>query len=294
MKTSARLAAPLVLSLILAPGAAHAATTATFVSSGQLWTLGVLALAGLLWTLCAPRLQTLSERAEDRLRGRMAERERIARDLHDTLLQDVQGLTLRLQSVVEQIPADLPARQALENALDRADDVIVEGRDRVKTLRADAPDAMHETLADLTRRPGLASALKARMVVEGTPRALHAPIREEIEQIAVEALSNTRRHARARRVEIDVSYGRRALGLRFRDDGEGLDQAVIDGGGREGRRGLTGMSKRANAIASALEIRSRPGAGTEIELTIPAAVAYLDPGRRVRAFVPRSAPSREA
>ncbi len=257
-------------------------------------TLGVLALAGVLWGLHALWTRQTSDRVQDRLRDRLARRERVARDLHDTLLQDVQGLTLRLQSVVEQIPADLPARQALESALDRADDVIVEGRDRVKDLRAGPPGDAHEILAELVARLGLASVVKTRMVVEGSPRPLRAPVREAIEQIAAEALFNTRRHARARKLEIDVSYGRRALGLRLRDDGAGLDRAVLGDARREGRRGLAGMGERARGIRSALRIRSRPGAGTEIELTVPGAVAYLEDGGRVWPFGPRPALTRES
>jgi signal transduction histidine kinase len=219
----------------------------------------------------------------------MAERERIARELHDTLLQGIQGLMLRLQSVADQIPIHLPARQALETALDRADDVIVEGRDRVKSLRADKAGDLHEILADLVERLGLEPAIKVRMVVEGTPRRLHPLVCEEIEQMASEALFNTQRHAQARNVEIGVSYGRGALNVRFHDDGVGLDQSVLDSGGREGHFGLTGMGERARKIQAEFEIRSRPGAGAEIALTVPGGVAYLNPGRRVWSFVTRRA-----
>jgi signal transduction histidine kinase/ligand-binding sensor domain-containing protein len=261
----------------------------TFVQTRLFMALCVLALIGLLWGLYALRLRQVSDRIHGRLQVRMAERERIARELHDTLLQGIQGLMLRLQSVADQIPADLPARQALETALDRADDVIVEGRDRVKSLRADKAGDLHEILADLVERLGLEPALKVRMVVEGTPRRLHPLVCEEIEQMASEALFNTQRHAQARNVEIGVSYGRGALTVRFHDDGVGLDQSVLDSGGREGHFGLTGMGERARKIQAEFEIRSRPGAGAEIALTVPGGVAYLNPGRRVWSFVTRRA-----
>ena len=256
----------------------------TFVQTRLFLGLCVLALAGLLWGLYALRLRQMSDRIHGRLRERMAERERIARELHDTLLQGVQGLMLRLQSVADQIPSDQPARQALEQALDRADDVIVEGRDRVKSLRAEPPGDLPKVLAEVADRLGLEPEVKVRVVVEGTPRLLHPIVSEEIERIAAEALFNSLRHARARSVEIGVSYGRRALGVRFRDDGVGLDQTVLDRGGREGHFGLTGMGERARKIQAAFEILSRPGAGAEIELTIPAGVAYLTAGKRAWPF----------
>jgi len=261
----------------------------TFVQTNLFRVLCVLALIGLLWGLYALRLRQMSVRIHGRLQDRMAERERIARELHDTLLQGIQGLMLRLQSVADQIPADLPARQALESALDRADDVIVEGRDRVKSLRADKAGDLHEILAGLVERLGLEPAIKVRMVVEGPPRRLHPLVREEIERIASEALFNTQRHAQARNVEIGVGYGRGALSVRFRDDGVGLDQAVLDSGRREGHFGLTGMGERARKIQAEFELRSRPGAGAEIELTVPGGVAYLGPGRRAWPFAPRRA-----
>jgi signal transduction histidine kinase/ligand-binding sensor domain-containing protein len=252
----------------------------TFVQTNLFRALCALAVIGLLWGLYALRLRQMSDRIHGRLQDRMAERERIARELHDTLLQGVQGLMLRLQSVVDQIPADQPARQALESALDRADDVIVEGRDRVRSLRADRAGDLHEILAEQAERLGLEPAIKVRLVVEGTPRRLHPLVCEEIERIASEALFNTQRHAQARNVEITVGYGSGALTVLFRDDGVGLDQAVLDSGRREGHFGLTGMGERARKIQAEFELRSRPGAGTEIELTVPGGVAYLAPGRR--------------
>ncbi|TCS13140.1 sensor histidine kinase [Caulobacter sp. BK020] len=252
----------------------------TFVQTNLFRALCVLAVIGVLWGLYALRLRQMSDRIHGRLQERMAERERIARELHDTLLQGVQGLMLRLQSVADQIPADQPARQALESALDRADDVVVEGRDRVRSLRADRAGDLHEILAEQVERLGLEPAIKVRMVVEGTPRRLHPLVCEEIERIASEALFNTQRHAQARNVEITVGYGRGALTVLFRDDGLGLDQTVLDSGRREGHFGLTGMGERARKIQGEFELRSRPGAGTEIALTIPGGVAYLSSGRR--------------
>lgn len=266
----------------------------TFVQTKLFAALCVLTLLGLVWGLYALRLRQLSDRIHGRLQDRMAERERIARELHDTLLQGIQGLMLRLQSVADQMPPDQRAREDLEQALDRADSVIEEGRDRVKSLRAENPGDLPKILAEVANRLELEPAVKVRVVAEGAPRRLHPLVCEEIERIAAEALFNSLRHAQARNVEIGVSYGRRALGVRFRDDGVGLDQTVLDSGGREGHFGLKGMNERARKIQAEFEIRSRPGAGAEIALTVPAAVAYLTVGRRTWPFATRRAQMSES
>jgi signal transduction histidine kinase len=221
------------------------------------------------------RMQQMAARLESRLQERLQERERIARELHDTLLQGIHGLTLKFQAAKDTIPPNEPARALMETALDRADEVIAEGRDRVADLRN------HEPAHDLPRalmRVGEELAedypVEFRVVIEGAARKLHPIVGEEAYRIAREALVNAFRHADAKSVEAEVAYDRKQLRVRVRDDGRGIEQNILDAGGRAGHYGLTGMRERARKLRAHVEIWSRAGAGTEIELRVPGSVAY--------------------
>ncbi len=113
-----------------------------------------------------------------------------------------------------------------------------------------------------------------RVLVEGTPQSLDPILRDEIYRIAREALRNAFHYAQARRIEVEITYGEPLLRLRIRDDGNGIDPAVLGQGSRAGHWGLPGMHERAKRIGAQLNVWSRPGAGTEVELTIPGSIAY--------------------
>jgi signal transduction histidine kinase len=191
----------------------------------------------------------------------------------------VQGLILKIQAVTDEIPHDSPARQKMEQALDRADEVLIEGRDRVKDLRVspaagpDLPTAIGAVGAQLAKE----HSTRFNLSVEGTPRPLDPIIREETLRIAQEALTNAFRHARAEKIETELIYHRSELRLQFRDNGCGIDGAFIEAG-RPGHWGLPGMRERAKKIRARFEVWSRPGAGTEIELRVPARIAYIRSG----------------
>ena len=108
------------------------------------------------------------------------------------------------------------------------------------------------------------------VVIEGKPRELNPTLRDEIDRIAGEALRNAFRHARARRIEVEIRYGARQLRVRVRDDGIGIDAAILNQARRAGHWGLPGMREGAKRIGARLELWSEHGAGTEVELTIPA------------------------
>src|SRR5207248_2363887 len=203
-----------------------------------------------------------------------AERTRIARELHDTLLQSFQGLMLHFQAVYDLLPAG-KAREALEKALNRADLAISEGRDAIQNLRSsttvtnDLAQAMAAVGEELgCARDGESGRPRLRVSVEGTARELHPILRDDIYRIGREALRNAFRHAQARRIEADITYGERLLRLRIRDDGKGIDPQLLDAG-RDGHWGLPGMRERAQQIGAELDMWSELGAGTEIELRIP-------------------------
>ena len=250
----------------------------TFVQSTPFKALCIALALVLAWLLYSLRLRQMAGRIRGRLEERLAERERIARELHDTLLQGFQGLMLRFQAATDQIPAEQPARGMMEQALDRAEDVLVEGRDRVRNLRtAQAAGEFSRMLADAADRLGFDPQISVRVIVEGTPRDLHPAVRDEIVAIGKEALFNISCHANAKAIEIYIRHGKQ-LDVKFIDDGVGIDQATLEQG-RDGHFGLTGMRERAAKIRASLVITSRVGAGTEIALAVPASVAYAGNGK---------------
>ena len=237
----------------------------------------VVATGCILWTLYFLRLNQLAAGIRARMEERLGERERIARELHDTLLQSIQGLILRFQAVSERIPASEPARQMIEKALDRADEVLVQGRDRVKNLRitSQATKALPEAFTDAIKDLAVNNGVEFSVVVEGDLRNLNPLVRDEAYWIGHEALVNALHHAGAKRIEVEIAYDPSQLRLRFRDDGCGIDPKIIEAGGKPGHWGMRGMRERAAKIGANLETWSRPGAGTELELKILGSVAYI-------------------
>ena len=233
------------------------------------------------------RLRQMAQQLEMRLEERVGERTRIARELHDSLLQGFQGLMFRLQAVRDLLPArPSEAVQVLDAALDRGDRAIVEARAAVQDLRSntvvtnDLAQAVAALGEELSRLKGSEAAPSFRVLEEGKSHALDPILRDEIYRIAREALRNAFQHASARKIEAEISYGESRFSLRIRDDGLGIDALVLDRGSLTGHWGLPGMRERAKRFGGALNVQSRSGAGTEIELTIPAVAAYSTSGAR--------------
>ena len=241
----------------------------------------VAAALGFLAALYQLRLRRLAWQFNMRLEERVNERTRVARDLHDTLLQSFHAVVLRLQAVTFLPPAE--ARQALENVIDDAGHAIVEARDAVQGLRsatvvsADLPSLISALGEELIASQSDERAPAVSVNVEGSPREIVPLVRDEIYRIAREALRNAFRHADASRIQVEIRYAPRVLRVRIRDDGKGVDQEVVDRGGRSGHYGLAGMRERAELIKGTLTLWSERGSGTEVELTIPASVAYAKP-----------------
>ncbi len=259
-----------------------------FVQTG--WFIAVCATtaAAALWLLIRFRFRQLALRMRGRIEERVAERERIARELHDTLLQSIQGLIFQVHAASRQlasrIPSGDPAIEILAKALQHADQVIAEGRDRVLDLRTPDADLDDLPLALTTLGEEL-SALHGtafRSITEGTPRALNADVKDEAYQIGREALLNAFRHAQANSIEVQFIYGGGDLRIRIRDDGVGLDSTIGESGRRPGHWGLTGMSERAERIGAKIDMWSRAMAGTEIELVMDASIAYQRHSRQKR------------
>jgi signal transduction histidine kinase/ligand-binding sensor domain-containing protein len=240
----------------------------------------------LLWAAYQWRVQQLHHQFGMMLDARVGERTRIARELHDTLLQSFHGLLLRFQTASHLLP-DRPAeaKDKLDGAIEQAVRAVTEGRDVVQGLRASA--AERNDLAAEIRTVGdeLASHKSAQpspaisVVVEGQPRDLHPIVRDEIYKIAAEALRNAFRHALARQVEVELRYDDEQFRLRVRDDGKGIDPKVLANQGLERHYGLRGMPERAALIGGTLAVWSEVGAGTEVELRLPASNVYATSAR---------------
>jgi signal transduction histidine kinase len=254
------------------------------------------AFALLLWALYRLRVRQLAYQFNMRLEERVGERTRIARDLHDTLLQSFQALLPRLQAAIYKLPeSPVEARKTLEVAVDQASEAITEGRDAVQGLRLSTVEQNDLALAIRTVGEELASAddnqssSEFNVVVEGTSRNLHPILRDEVYRLAAEALRNAFRHAAARSIEVEIRYDERQFRLRIRDDGKGIGDEVLRAEERKGHYGLPGMKERAGLVGGKLTIWSEVDNGTEIELVIPASRAYAQPTRRLWKFGKRSA-----
>jgi ligand-binding sensor domain-containing protein/signal transduction histidine kinase len=248
-----------------------------------------LCVAAFLLLLCAAyevRMRHLRHQFETTLDARVGERTRIARDLHDTLLQSFQALLPRLQAAIYKLPATaVDARKTLEETVDMAAEAITEGRDAVQGLRLSTVEQNDLAIAIRTVGEEFASAEadqsspEFKVLVEGKSRNLHPILRDEVYRLATEALRNAFRHAAAQTIEVEIRYNERSFRLRVRDDGKGIQPEVVREHGREGHYGLRGMEERSRLIGGKLTIWSEVDSGTEIELVIPASRAYLKPTR---------------
>jgi len=181
---------------------------------------------------------------------------------------------MQLHVAAESLPADSPAKSRLGHVLRLMDQVIEEGRNAVRGLRsADDSLGLEHALSQVRNELAIGEQIGFRVVVEGRPKALHPTVRDEVYRIGHEALVNAFRHARAKSIEVEVEYLVNSLRVLVSDDGVGIDPEVLRSG-RDGHWGLSGMRERAEKIGARLKVRSRAAAGTEVELTVPARVAF--------------------
>ncbi|SEW15935.1 sensor histidine kinase [Luteibacter sp. 329MFSha] len=229
----------------------------------------------LIWAAFFVRLRRISAQLRERLHERHAERERIARDLHDTLLQSVQGLAMRFQAIANRVPPGDPLRVAMERALDRADEAMVEARDRVRDLRAHGSYSGRLDVALRDMAAAFATEHTVPVVVDVTAdlRHLDGLVRDELYGIAREAVHNAITHANASRIEVALRVEGNDLLLSVRDDGRGIDEIVLRDG-RSGHWGLRGIRERALAAGGVPSIASRIDGGTEIAVRIPLVRAF--------------------
>ena len=242
--------------------------------------------SGVLWAAYQLRLRQLHHQFDMTLEARVGERTRIARELHDTLLQSFHGLLLRFQTVSQLLPErPVEAKEKLDSAIEQAAEAITEGRDAVQGLRDSTVQTNDLALAISTLGEELAADSTGhrpafRVAVEGESRDLHPILRDEVYKIAAEALRNAFRHAQAKQVEVEIRYDDEQFRLRVRDDGKGIDPAVLS---RQGARDTMACPVCGNApqlIGGKLTVWSEVDAGTEVELRLPADIAYASARRR--------------
>ena len=264
-----------------------------FYQTASFYALGAVCFLALLWSAYLFRIGQLQRAFNMRLQERIDERTRIARELHDTLLQSFQGSLFRFQAarnLFSRRPEE--AMRTLDAAIASADTAIAEGRDAIQNLRVRSAERRLEDLLNVTgqelreARDGDDQPAAFQVIPEGEPRTLSPLVQDEIYRIAREVLRNAFQHARATRIEAAIQYDPNRFVLRIRDDGKGIDPRVLQDGARSGHWGLPGIQERSRRIGANLKVWSETGAGTEVELRIPARIAYgtAQPRRGFRLF----------
>jgi signal transduction histidine kinase/ligand-binding sensor domain-containing protein len=221
------------------------------------------------------RVQQIMQQTRRLLEERLEERERVARELHDTLLQGVLSAAMQLDVLEDRLPEDSPTKPPLTRVLQTMRQVIEEGRNALLGLRTRDPEGAD--LAVAFSRLGIEFAVDEktsyRVIAQSPTRPLFPYVRNEVYRIGREAIANAILHASAASVEVELEYANSYFRILVRDDGRGIDSHVLEAG-RQGHWGLVGMRERSEKIGATFRLRSLPGAGTEVELTIPGAIAF--------------------
>jgi signal transduction histidine kinase/ligand-binding sensor domain-containing protein len=242
------------------------------------------------------RLRQIAAGMNARFDERLAERTRIAQELHDTLLQGFLSASMQVHVAADNLPADSQIKPILTRALQLMGQVIDEGRNAVRGLRLshsaslDLEQAFASLQQELNMGNTKAANVKFLVIAEGQPRRLHPLFRDEVYRIGREAVTNAFRHARATHIDLELKYSSSQFRLAVRDDGCGIDPDILQTG-RDGHWGLSGMRERAERIGARLKLFSSPSAGTEVELSVPGRVAFQEqPERGFRWFRKRGRP----
>lgn len=254
--------------------------TSALVQSKWFWSICIALGATVIALWLRFRERQSARQHQERLTERLLERQRIARELHDTLLQGFQGLVLQFEAVNQLLPQG-EAKAQIQHALERMGALLVEGRDRLKEIRSSV-----ETIANLEQSfvlvaEGIAhtSSAKFRIMIEGRAKPVHPVVCEEVYWIGKEALVNAFRHAEATEIEIALVCSKGEFQAHFRDNGRGMTPDALKNSNRPGHWGLQGMYERAAKIGGQMNIRSNPSSGTEVELTVPGKLAYREDRR---------------
>jgi signal transduction histidine kinase len=238
--------------------------------------LCAFAMAGVIGVLLWMRVRQASSWLRDRHEALLAERDRIARDLHDTLLQSTEGLILKVYTAAQQLPPGDPIREFLARSLDQAEELAIEARQKLLGLRDPLRSRLElsQALATLGLELAADTTTTFSAVQNGRVRALTATAWDEIFGIAREAIVNAIKHSNGQHIEAVVTYSSSNLTVQIRDDGRGMHQNGNEDAGAEDHFGLRGMRERAAELRAALKIETADGAGTTVSLVVPSKVAF--------------------
>lgn len=257
-------------------------TSLPFVIEPALWqtwwfrlcSVSMLLLA--VWSTYLLRTRQLANQLRSRFEARLAERMRIAQNLHDTLLQGFLSTSLQLDVANEYIAQDSPAAPIISRVLVLMRQVVEDCRSSLMTLRSadQVSGTLESALSALPQDFRLERGATYRTIVNGVPYPLNASCSGELFLLAREAVLNSYHHADATLIEVELAYKRTGLHLFIRDDGRGIDPAIMEFG-KERHWGLTGMRERAKTLGAQFSLWSLPAKGTEIQVFVPSNVAYL-------------------
>jgi signal transduction histidine kinase len=240
------------------------------------WFLVLCIVASVLavWAIYQLRMRQVAHSLSARFDERLAERTRVAREIHDTLLQTVQGSKMVADDALDR-PHDAAGMQrAMEELSIWLGQAAQEGRETVNALRTsttqqnDLVQAFRRALEDCERK----SPMQGSLSVTGDPKEMHPVVRDEVFRIGYEAIRNACMHSRGSRLEVGVNYSQ-DLTVRVADNGVGIDPAMVDKG-KEGHFGLQGLRERAARISAKLTVVSSPNAGTEITVVVPGNIVF--------------------
>jgi signal transduction histidine kinase len=236
----------------------------------------VVAFLALVWAIYQLRVQQLHRQFAIRLN----ERTRIARELHDTFLQTIQGSKLVADDALEHLNDPIRTRHSLQRLSDWLERATKEGRAALHALRASATEE-NELAAALLRAledSRKDTSMEVQFAVTGDARDMHPIVRDEVYRIGYEAIRNACAHSKSTQLEVGLNYSR-DLTVRVRDNGVGIDPAVVEKG-KQGHLGLRGMRERAARIGGKLTVVSSPNAGTEVALVVPGRIVFRKPRPR--------------
>jgi signal transduction histidine kinase len=240
------------------------------------WFLVLCIVAGLfvVWALYRLRVRQIASGISARFHERLAERTRLARELHDTFLQTIQGSKMVADDALEQSADPVRMRRAMEQLSGWLGQAMQEGRAALNSLRTSTTQGndLAEAFQRATETCLIPGSMAVTFSVIGDGRDMHPIVRDEVYRIGYEAIRNACVHSRASRLEVELTYGQ-DLAVRVNDNGIGIDTAVADKG-KDGHFGLQGMRERAERIGAKLTLASSAASGTEIRVVVPGGVVF--------------------